>query len=72
MAAKHNYGLTGTCEWSREPTFLYHKTEVIRLVREQINTNPNNPEEWSFSVIFFLIAMEVCDLLLFVLHDLVL
>jgi hypothetical protein len=59
MAAKHHYGLNGECEWAHEPTFLHHKAEVIRLLKEQIDNNPNNPGEWSFSVIFFLVSMEV-------------
>ena len=46
MAAKHEFGLTGICNyWSNEPAFLYHKTEVIRLLKEQIGLNPQNPEE---------------------------
>ena len=59
MAAKNEYGLTGVCnDWSREPTFLHHKTEVIRLLKEQISST-QNPEDWSFSAIVFLIMIEV-------------
>ena len=59
MAAKHQFGLTGECTWAKDKTYLYHKTEVIHLLKQQITRNPNNPGDWSFSVIFFLIAMEV-------------
>ena len=60
MAAKHQYGLTGECDWARDPTYLYHKTAVIRELKEQIKASPENPAEWSFSVIFYLVLMEVC------------
>lgn len=59
MAAKHQYGLTGRCDWKEEPTYLHHKTEIIRQLMEQINRNPSSPSSWSFTTIFFLVAMEV-------------
>ena len=59
MAAKHHYGLTGRCNWSYEPTFLYHKAGVIRLLKEQIDTRPTDPEAWSLNAILCLVAAEV-------------
>ena len=59
MSAKHHYGLTGRCDWSNERTFLYHKAEVVRTLKEQITNNPDNPGDWSLSVIIFLTWMEV-------------
>jgi hypothetical protein len=61
MSAKHDYGLNGRCIWSREQTFLHHKAAVVQLLRQQIMTSPDNPGEWSFSVILFLVAMESLD-----------
>lgn len=59
MSAKHRYGLTGLSDWCREPTYLHHKAQVIRLLKEQLSANPADPGDWSFSVILFLLAMEV-------------
>lgn len=59
MSAKHRYGLTGQKNWCREPTYLHHKAQVIRLLNEQLSENPADPGDWSFSVILFLLAMEV-------------
>lgn len=59
LAAGHEFGLTGRSDWIRGPTFLHHKAEVIRLLKEQILLKPTALESWCPLVVFILIMMEV-------------
>lgn len=41
------------------PTFLYHKAEVIRFLKEQLLLKPAALENWCPLVVFIMIMMEV-------------